>query len=185
MKRNLSLFLFFLLGIFAWWSITSENIDTEQNIASKNKNQIELVMNDFEIKQYDQNGKVRYTINGDKLTKFKRPNKTVIKAPVVNLPQNDKWEINARNAHINHNKEIVTLQGNVIMQEIAPINALTIRSQKMKLDMRKETVQTNKNVKVTQGESVITAKGMLYTQNNRELTLKNNIIGEIIHKRSQ
>ena len=177
MKGPLSLIIFLFLAIIAWWSITEKH-EEEQLQQAKSKSYVEIFMNEFEITTMNENGSPNYILNGSYLQRYNDSDETEVQKPVFNLLQkNGQWKISADNAIINDKNETIQLNNNVIMQQQNFEPAITIRTQRLLINTKTQIAQTQTQVNITQGQSLLKAKGMIFNNLTSELELLSNVSG--------
>ena len=177
MKGPLSLIIFLLLAITVWWSIT-ENYEEEQLHQAKSKSYVEIFMNEFEITTMNENGSPNYILNGSHLQRYNDSDETEVQQPVFNLLQeNGQWKISADNAIINDKNDTIQLNDNVIMQQQNIEPAITIRTQRLLINTKTQIAQTQTQINITQGQSLLEAKGMIFNNLTSELELLSNVSG--------
>ncbi len=177
MKGPLSLIIFLFLAIIAWWSITEKH-EEEQLQQAKRKSYVEIFMNEFEITTMNENGSPNYILNGSYLQRYNDSDETEVQKPVFNLLQkNGQWKISADNAIINDKNETIQLNNNVIMQQQNIEPAITIRTQRLLINTKTQIAQTQTQVNITQGQSLLKAKGMIFNNLTSELELLSNVSG--------
>ncbi len=178
MKSSISLILFLIIAAVAWWTITEDYSDDNQLQSARSKQFVEIFMNDFELTAMDENGVPGYLITGNRLEKYNDSSDTNIEQPVFHILQKDKeWKINAATAIINNEDEIVTLENNVIMQQQNIEPAVTIRTQKLTIDIKKQLASTRQPVEITQGDSLLKSTGMIFNNITSEMELYSNVSG--------
>lgn len=177
MKGPLSLIIFLFLAIIAWWSITEKH-EEEQLQQAKSKSYVEIFMNEFEITTMNENGSPNYILNGSYLQRYNDSDETEVQKPVFNLLQkNGQWKISADNAIINDKNDTIQLNDNVIMQQQNIEPAITIRTQRLLINTKTQIAQTQTQVNITQGQSLLKAKGMIFNNLTSELELLSNVSG--------
>lgn len=177
MKTPISLGIFLLLAIFAWWSIT-EIHDDEQLEQAKSASYVEVFMNEFEIIAMDDNGSPSYILNGDYLQRHNDSDETEVQKAVFDLIQeNGQWKINADNAIINDKNDTILLENNVVMQQQNFEPAVTIRTQQLLINTKTQIAQTQALVNITQGQSLLKSDGMIFNNVTSELELSSNVSG--------
>lgn len=77
------------------------------------------------------------------------------------------------------NSQYLTLSGQVYLQQIQP-TIKTIETQKLNIDLQRQIAQTSAAIKLSDSQSITTAKGLLYSSKTGELTLKSDIKTQII-----
>ena len=176
MKSAISLIIFFAIAVIAWWTITKSGDD--QLEAFKSEQYIEVFMNEFEITAMNENGIPDYILNGTHLERYNNSSNTHIQQPVFQLLQkNNQWKIIADKARINDKSEIIVLRDNVVMQQQNIEPAVTIRTQSLVFNTKKQVVTTNEAVEITQGNSLMKSKGMIFNNFTSELELSSNVSG--------
>ena len=175
MKGPLSLIIFLFLAIIAWWSITEKH---EEEQLQQGKSYVEIFMNEFEITTMGENGLPNYILNGSHLQRYNDSDETEVQQPVFNLLQESgQWKISADNAIINDKNETIQLNNNVIMQQQNIEPAITIRTQRLLINTKTQIAQTQTQVNITQGQSLLKAKGMIFNNLTSELELLSNVSG--------
>lgn len=189
MKRIITLTVLFTVAIIVWWSTTKEYGETQQSQPSADDRYVEIYMNAFEITSMDESGLPAYKLNGSQLKKYNDTDDTEIQQPVLQLLRHDtqgdndgdgQWRISADTAFVNNKKETIQLQKNVIMQQINTDPAVTIRTQNMLINTRTQIARTSAQVDITQGNSHLTAKGMIYNNISSELELSSRVNGHYL-----
>ena len=180
MKRPVSLVIFLLLAIFAWWSIT-ENIEDQQFQPVQSKRYVEIFMNEFEITAMDNQGEPSYRLNGAQLQRHNDTDETEVQQAVFNLLQGDgQWTIHADNAIINDKKNTILLKNNVVMQQQNIEAGITIRTQTLLIHTKTQIAQTQSLVNITQGASLLKSNGMIFNNLSNELELLSQVSGHYL-----
>jgi len=178
MKRIVSLSIFLVLAIIVWWSITTDYSTTDQLQQAKNQQYIEVFMDQFEMTAMDENGKPDYILNGMHLQRFNGSDNAEIKQPVLQLlRKNRQWKVSADKAIINDSNETLKLINNVVMQQQNIEPAVTIRTQNLLINASTQITQTRAQVDITQGNSRLKSKGMIFNNITSELELSSNVNG--------
>lgn len=126
----------------------------------------------------NENGSPNYILNGSYLQRYNDSDETEVQKPVFNLLQkNGQWKISADNAIINDKNETIQLNNNVIMQQQNIEPAITIRTQRLLINTKTQIAQTQTQVNITQGQSLLKAKGMIFNNLTSELELLSNVSG--------
>ncbi len=204
MKGIISLSIFILLAIVAWWTITTDYSLDNQPQQANTARFIEAYMNDFEMTAMDATGSPSYTLKGAHMEKFNDSDETNIQQPVFQLLQSaTQWRISADSAIANDKYETIQLTNNVVMQqqniaskpldadlgtdvitskEIASDSikpAITIRTPNLLIHTKKQIAITQAPVIITQGRSKLNANGMTYNNITSELELSSNVRGSL------
>lgn len=178
MKRTISLALFIVIAIIVWWSATEDHGDSDPLHVDKDARYVEIFMEDFEITAMDDSGHPGYILNGTHLQKLNQSDDTEITAPVLRLlQQNNKWKVTAEKAVLNEKKNSIDLIDDVVMQQQNNEPVVTIRTQKLRINTKKQTAFTRARVKITQGNSVIRSDGMVFDNQTSKLKLTSNVNG--------
>ena len=204
MKGIISLSIFIILAVVAWWTITTDySLDNQPQQASTARF-IEAYMNDFEMTVMDATGSPSYTLKGTHMEKFNDSDETNIQQPVFQLLQSaTQWRISADSAIANDKHETIQLTNNVVMQQqnVAPKSldanlgtdvitskeidsdsiksAITIRTPNLLIHTKKQTAITQAPVIITQGRSKLNSNGMTYNNITSELELSSNVRGSL------
>ncbi len=178
MKHIVSLSIFLVLATIVWWSITTDYSTTDQLQQAQSKQYVEVFMNQFEMTAMDENGKPGYILNGMQLQRFKGSDNAEIMRPVLQLLQeNRQWKVSADKAIINDSNETLKLINNVVMQQQNIEPAVTIRTQNLLINSSTQIAQTQAQVDITQGQSRLKSKGMIFNNITSELELSSNVNG--------
>lgn len=178
MKRYISLSLFLFSAIIAWWTITDDYNDGESLQQPKNKEFVEIFMNEFEMTAMDDSGKPSYKMNGSHLQRFNDSDKTEIQQPIFHLLQTqNQWVISADTATINDNEETIQLNNNVVMQQKNIEPSITIRTQNLLIHTKTQIAQTEAVVDITQGNSHLNSTGMIFNNVTSALELSTKVNG--------
>lgn len=195
-KGIISLGIFILLAIVAWWTIS--NNEKSNDLALEEKEHFVVAyMNDFEMTAMDASGTPGFTLKGSHMEKFNYTNETRIRQPVFQLLQAKKhWKISADSAIVNDENETIRLNNNVVMQQLAtqtstnknkinvkqtePTEAeITIRTPTLLINTKKQIAETKAEVTITQGNSKIRSTGMIFNNLANEIELSSNVHGSI------
>ena len=126
----------------------------------------------------NENGSPNYILNGSHLQRYNDSDETEVQQPVFNLLQESgRWKVSAENAIINDKNETIQLNDNVIMQQQNIEPAITIRTQRLLINTKTQIAQTQTQVNITQGQSLLKAKGMIFNNLTSELELLSNVSG--------
>lgn len=181
MTQLVSLFVFILLAIFAWWSITGDL--SKQNAAQPDtaKRYVKLFINDFEITAMDENGKPDYILHGKHLQQFSDSEDTEIEQPIFLLLQDKgQWKISADTAIFNDRTETIRLKDNVLMQQQNIEPAVNISTQTLLIHTKTHIAETKSAVDIMRGHSHLKSNGMIFNNNTSELELSPNVKGHYL-----
>lgn len=178
MKHIVSLSVFLIIAIIAWWSITEDYADKTGLIDRKSGNYAEIFMNEFEMIAMNKNGQPGYTLRGKHLSRNVGSDDTSIEQPVFHLLKADEeWQITAETAIINDEKETILLNKNVEMRQKNSSPAIIIRTQDMMIQTETQVASTRSGVELTRGESRLLSKGMIFDNRSSELELLSDVKG--------
>ena len=180
MKQAINLSIFLCLAFLTWWTLTTD--DSDQFVETNDTKYVELFMNDFEMTAMNENGKPNYTLNGARLERYVNSDDTEVQQPIINLLQEEnQWEVVAEQATINHKDDTIQLTKNVVMQQ--QINdknnspSVTIRTQHLIINTKTQVAQTTAQVDLTQGQSRLQSKGMMFNNMTNQLEFSSNVNG--------
>ena len=202
-KGIISLGIFILIAIVAWWTISSNEKSNNLAQQTSEDNYVVAYMNDFEMTAMDATGVPGFTLKGAHMERFNQTNETRIQQPVFQLLQADKqWKISADSAIVNDETETIQLNDNVVMQQLSINNTtsdstsnatldtnatnerargkITIHTPTLLIHTRKQIAETRARVTVTQGNSKISSTGMVFNNISNEIELSSNVHGNII-----
>ena len=198
-KGIISLGIFILIAIVAWWTISSNEKSNNLAQQASEDNYVVAYMNDFEMTAMDATGIPGFTLKGAHMERFNQTNETRIQQPVFQLLQpNKQWKISADSAIVNDKTETIQLNDNVVMQQLSTNNAasnatletnptnesargkITIHTPNLLIHTRKQIAETRARVTVTQGNSKISSTGMVFNNISNEIELSSNVHGSII-----
>ncbi len=194
-KGIISLGIFILIAIVAWWTISSNEKSNNLAQQASEDNYVVAYMNDFEMTAMDATGIPGFTLKGAHMERFNQTNETRIQQPVFQLLQADKqWKISADSAIVNDETETIQLNDNVVMQQLSINNTtldtnatnerargkITIHTPNLLIHTRKQIAETRARVTVTQGNSKISSTGMVFNNISNEIELSSNVHGNII-----
>jgi lipopolysaccharide export system protein LptC len=178
MKQVVSLSIFLVLAIIAWWSITTDYTGDDQLQKVKSKQYAEIFMNEFEMTAMNENGQPGYILNGARLQRNAGSDDTEIQQPIFQLLQeNNQWKVTADQAIVNDKNETIQLKNNVIMQQQNVEPAVTIHTQYLLIHTKTQIAQTQALVDLTQGNSRLRSNGMVFNNITSELKLSSNVNG--------
>jgi len=180
MKRLISLVIFVIVAIIAWWS-TSRYFGEGDLTPEQSPRYIEIFMNEFEMVAMNESGLPAYTLNGKHLERYNDSDDTRIDQPVINmLESGNEWVITADFALLNDKKNTIQLRDNVFMQQQNIEPAATIRTQSMTIHTNTQIAQSDVKVEFTQGKSQLTSTGMIYNNKTSELELTSSVNGHYL-----
>ena len=178
MNRSISLGIFLLVAIVAWWTITNKSGDNAQLQQPKSDQYVEIFMNEFEMTVMNETGSPDFILNGRHLQRYNDSTETAIQQPIFHLLQKDKqWVISADSATINDDDETIQLNNNVIMQQKNTQPAVTIRTQNLLINTKTQIAKTAAMVDVTQGGSHLNSTGMVFNNITSALELSSRVNG--------
>ncbi len=178
MKGLISLVVFVVVAVIAWWLAIGENENDKLLQQAQTNRYVEVFINDFEVTAMNQNGTPAYILNGDYLERYNNSDETRIEQPVFQLLKSGKqWRVSAEYALVNDKNDTIDLKNNVIMtqQNIEP--GITIRTQSMQFHTKTQIAQTQALVEITQGKSQLSSSGMIYNNITSELELSSSVSG--------
>jgi len=180
-KGGISLGIFILIGIVAWWTITSNDKAGDQAKQANADHFISAYMNDFEMTAMDATGVPSYTLTGAYMERFNNSDETRIQLPVFQLLQTNKqWKVSADSAIVHDKQETILLSNNVIMQQQNVATEITIHATHLLIHTKKQIAETKTQVNITQGNSKLSSNGMIFNNITNELKLTSNVHGNII-----
>lgn len=178
MKRFISLGIFLLVAMVAWWTITDKYGDIAQLQQPKSKQFVEIFMNEFEMIAMNDTGSPDYILNGKHLQRYNNSTDTEIQRPVFHLLQKDKqWVISADSATLNDKNETIQLNNNVVMQQKNIKPAVTIRTKNLLINTKTQIAKTEDKVDITRGESHVNSMGMVFNNITSSLELSSKVNG--------
>lgn len=178
MKSLISLAIFTVLAIFAWWSITEKYSDENRLHQAKTDRYVEIFMNEFDMTVMDDTGKPGYLLQGKKLEQYNNSSNIEIQYPVFHLAQPDRqWIVVADKAIVNEKNNTIRLHANVVMEQQNTEPAVTIRTQTLLIHTNTQIAETRAQVDITQGKSRLTSKGMIFNNITSKLELSSNVNG--------
>jgi len=165
------------MSLVVWWSITRD-YNQQQLQPTEDRHYIELFMNQFEITRMDEQGVPAYRLHGEYLQRYNDAEETEIRQPVFYLLETGReWKVSADFALVNNRKNTIQLKDNVLMQQQNTEPALIMRTQKLLINTRKQTAQTDDIVDIEHGKSYLQARGMIFNNISNELQLKSQVRG--------
>lgn len=181
MKSFISLSIFFVIAIIAWWTITKDFNNDDQSGLAKSKQYIEMFMNEFEMTAMNETGTPNYILKGSHLERYNDTDETLVRQPVFRiLEANNQWKINADSAIINDRNETLLLKDNVVMQQQNIEPSITIRTQRLMIQTKEQIAKTKARVEITHGGSLMTSNGMIFNNLTSELELSSNVSGYFV-----
>lgn len=178
MKSFISLSIFLAIALIAWWTITADHDGDDQLDLAKDNQYIEIFMNKFEITSMNESGTLNYILNGSYLERYNNSDETRVQQPEFHILQNNgQWKVDADNAIINDKNETLVLKDNVVMQQQNVEPTVTIRTQRLEIDTKKQIAKTREQVEITQGQSRMTSEGMVFNNITSEIKLSSNVSG--------
>jgi LPS export ABC transporter protein LptC len=109
--------------------------------------QIDFFMENFRIRQYDEQGRLRYTFNGSELNHFPEDGRAEISSPDLALDSADgRWSVRADRAVTAGKDEEIRFLGNVRMEQA---DSMLIRSEALLLKPGTEYMESLKPVVIT------------------------------------
>jgi len=178
MNRNVSLSVFLVMAVIAWWTITNKYSDDSQLQLPESERYVDMYMNEFEMTAIDDSGGPSYVLTGSYLERYNDSDDTQIKQPVFQLLQAKKqWTVSADSAIVNDKDETIELQDNVVMQQQNIEPAVTIRTQNLLIHTRTQIAKTKALVNITRGKSRLNSNGMVLNNVTSELVLSSNVNG--------
>lgn len=178
MKSFISLGIFLLVAIVAWWTITNRSGEKTQLQQPKSEKYVEVFMDEFEMTVMNETGLPDYILNGKHLQRYNDSTETEIQQPTFHILQKDKqWVISADSATVNDEDETIQLNKNVVMQQKNSQPVVTIRTQNLLINTKTQIAKTLAMVDITQGGSHLSATGMVFNNITSALELSSKVNG--------
>lgn len=178
MKHIISLSIFLVLSVIAWWSVTTSYNNNDQLPQPTGKEYAEVFMNEFEMMSMNDQGNPDYILKGAYLQRYSDSEDTEVKKPVFRLLQeNRQWLVSADKAIINDSEETIRLSDNVVMTQQNVESGVTIHTQHILFNIKTQVAQTDALVDITRGNSRLKSNGMIYNNLTSELELSSSVHG--------
>lgn len=169
-------FILFLLALIVGVGITWFNelwLDHQEiHAKTKEENRISSYFTGFSLIATDPQGNREYSLSGKHLSHRSGADKSEILSPHMVSFRSDgsqDTEINAEEGFIAHDSDIVTLVGSVNLISANNDETTKLDTETLTYHSRDQYVETDADVKITSGSSVLTGKGM-------DSRLKDNIL---------
>ncbi len=180
MKRWLGLLAFCLVLLLVWQALWPNHPKGGRPDATESQPYVEYFINRFRLTALDETGKVAYTLVGDRLERYSDQRDAVVLQPVFELRQpGQRWRITARRARLNNREHRIVLQQDVVMKQLASRRPVTVDSEQMTIQTRRQIVTTERPVHFRQGESRMHGTGMVYRHRTGQLVLKKQVHGHL------
>lgn len=183
-----SLALLSLVAALTFWLKSSLSADTE-NTARPDDLAPDAIIENFEIRRLDEQGRLKYRLHGPHLSHFPHDDSTEIQAPRLTSYREDGTVVNVR-----ADKAIVTQQGEtvhlidnvVLMRPASPRNPeLVALTPKLMVEPEAGLAHTDSPIRINQGASWVTGIGARIDHNKMTFELLSNVRGYHVASRAQ
>ncbi|WP_228535831.1 LPS export ABC transporter periplasmic protein LptC [Noviherbaspirillum malthae] len=143
----------------------------------------DFYVENFSYVKIGKTGKAQYHFSGAKMTHNPQDDSYDIVLPVINSVGKESGRgpmvVRAERGTVNNDNSQIHLYENVQLDRPATANAqaMHVRSEYMLVLPDDDVVKTDKPVKISVGQSVLTGTGMVANNATRELQLSNNVHG--------
>ena len=178
--RFLTLFAILTGVLIAIFNSSSPNNTQAQN-PIKNNTQSDAYIKGTTITQYDKKG-LPMTLKSSESILLDTGD-IVISNPFITFSTDDKTDIiaKAEKGKLNSTAESLSLEQNVVITQTFPsTKTLTIKTNKIFLDNLNQELKTNEHVWLSDGSSIMEAKGLTASLKTRELHLKSQVRGKYV-----
>ncbi len=185
------LFSLALLGLIAaltFWLKSSLSTDPE-NTARPVDLGPDAIIENFEIRRLDEQGRLKYRLHGPQLSHFPHNDSTEIQAPRLTSYRQDGTLINVR-----ADKALITQQGETIhlienVELLRPASArnpeLVARTAKLTIEPDAGLAHTTSPIRINQGASWVTGVGARIDHNKMTFELLSQVRGYHVASRAQ
>jgi LPS export ABC transporter protein LptC len=133
-------------------------------------------LRDAEVDVMDENGRLSYRLKTDELLRFGDHSSRLTNVDIVSLGGKDGvWRLEAGQANITENQELMLLSGGVKMQTEGPQGRTLLVTQTLKVELKNNRMDTNDPVRIEGPEFQTQAVGMQAGFKSRNLTLLNKV----------
>jgi len=192
MKAGPGMFRFRLVAIIAplialalgsFWLFEVLRRAGDEAMPAAERKEPDFYVEKFSYVKIGKTGKAQYHFSGAKMTHNPQDDSYDIVLPVINSVGKEGGRgpmvIRAERATVNDDNSEIHLYENVQLDRPATANAqaMHVRSEYMLVLPDDDIVKTDKPVKISVGQSVLTGTGMVANNATRELQLSNNVHG--------
>lgn len=133
-------------------------------------------LRDAEVDVMDDSGRLSYRLKTDELLRFSDHSSRLTKVDIDSLGGKDGvWRLEAGQAKITENQELMLLSGGVKMQTNGPRGRTLLITESMKVELNNDRMDTNDPVRIEGPEFQTQAVGMQASFKSRNLTLLNKV----------
>lgn len=188
--RGYSLFpitlMVLLVGLTTWLQHATD-LDQPRN-DGKQRHDPDFTAENFTVRQFDAEGKVKYSLNGSRMVHYADDESTDVTEPrLTYLASAPPLHLQAKWAKVSKDGEIVDLRDDVFgRREAAGGDAeMTFRTTELRVIPDDEFASTDAPVTLTQGPTVIKGLGMDADNLKRQFMLRERVTGIIYSKKGQ
>lgn len=171
------------LALGSFWLFEVLRRAGDKAMPAAERKEPDFYVENFSYVKIGKTGKAQYHFSGAKMTHNPQDDSYDIVLPVINSVGKESGRgpmvVRAERATVNNDNSEIHLYENVQMDRPATANAqpMHVRSEYMLVLPDDDIVKTDKPVKISVGQSVLTGTGMVANNATRELQLSNNVHG--------
>lgn len=166
-----------VLGIIS----TLEKDVADKIVAAPEVRHLDAFMNNITLTAMDTRGRPAYRLTADRLERYSDSGNSLVKQPVFHF-QGDgaRWTARARQGIIDEDSVWITLEEDVELKQLDGEDPVTINTRLMKINTQTRVASTRESVRISRSNLELTATGMIYTHQKKQLELLANVKGQFI-----
>lgn len=174
------LLLVIAIALFTRWLLSTVERPDKPRVTEPSK-EPDYFLTQFTATVMGADGKPYYRLQGQRLEHFPATDAIKLTAPRLKYFKDPglPWLVNSREGTVYENTRTVHLTGNVVVEREAPLpqQKLTLRTERLQVDTRAHTAETDAEVKITTQNSTIEATGMWVSLDEGRMHLLSNARG--------
>ncbi|GIU43230.1 LPS export ABC transporter periplasmic protein LptC [Shewanella algidipiscicola] len=178
-RVTLAIIAFFGTALILYWQVQSKH--GSQALLLDASDRPDYVINNINSVQYDEQGKLNSRVSASHMEHYAERNITYFTQPIYLVyPDNGdaQWRLRSARGTLDKDSGRVILENNVIIDAISPEEPIqTIETNYMELDLNTMIMTSDRTIRITGNDFLITGKGLYADLNAQKVRLTSQVEG--------
>lgn len=171
-----------LLASGTVWFFSQQPDNLSSPLSPQHAAVADTFMENFTTRVLDAQGKTRYQLSAAYMAHYPHDDHTEVLAPLLTMyrPDNQHWEFKAESGLLENGTDLITLQGQVFMQEHTPAgpdNSIHVVTSDLRIVPARSYAETDAYARIKQGASQMEATGLQADLASNHLQLLSQVRG--------
>lgn len=181
LKSLFTLLSLVLVALLIWWYQLDDQ-RAANFLSGEDEHFIDAYMRDFILTAMSRNGTPDYTLSAYELNHYNDSDVSNLTRPVLHIIQaNYHWELSAEHGEISDDYNEIVLQGNVVMQQIAPgdetVTGIRLLTEQIDINTEEQLASTELPVNIEYRQIRMQSRGMRLDSRRGRLELLAEVAG--------